>query len=382
MFNFGLNDYQIALKESVQRYLHSECDLHTIRKIIESSDCFSEKVWNDLANLGLLGMNVPEEFGGSGLGSVDLAVVMECLGSIPLPGPYLETITVADMLVKAGTDEQRKMYLPKIAAGQLVATYAIDEPDGYWCADAVQATAVHSGDDYSLNGRKLWVPYANVADLIICAVRTSQNLNSEEGISLIVFDRQQLDIPVMPLNSMDESYRLCEINLDGLRVPSANILGKIDQGWPIWKEGKGLATLLASAEMIGGIDKSLQMAVSYSRERVQFGKPIGSYQAIKHRCADMLTDLEAVRGSVYYAAWAMQNQLPDAEIAISSAKAYASDAYVRTAEKSLQIFGAIGFTWEHDIHFYLKRAKRLEMAFGDATFHRENVAENWLGPSC
>jgi alkylation response protein AidB-like acyl-CoA dehydrogenase len=378
MFHFGLNADQQALQTSVRRYAEVECALPAVRKIVEASDRFSTSLWQGIGELGLIGVGIPEEYGGSGLGCVDTMAVTESLGRVPFPGPYLETVVVAYLIANSGTDVQKASYLQRLAVGQLVATYAIDEPGGYWNADAVQASAVRAGENYRLQGSKLWVPYANVAELIICAVRTSRHENSEAGISLIALDPKQLKNQINVLDSMDDTYHLCEIDLNGVVVAPAQFIGEKDHGWEIWVEARRLATVLASAEMVGGMEKCLEMTVAYSKERVQFGKPIGSYQAIKHRCADMLMDLEASRGSVYYAAWALQNRGMDVDVAVSSAKASASDAYVRVAERALQTFGAIGFTWEHDIHFYLKRAKRLEVTLGDATFHREHIAASWL----
>lgn len=378
IFNFGLNIEQQELRGSLRRFLDDQCSIPAIRRIVDEPDRFASAIWRGLAEQGLLGIAIAEAQGGSGLGCTDLAVVAELLGRAPLPLPYLETITAASLIGEAGNADQQARYLPRIAAGECVATLAIDEPTGFWDAQAIQASAEFVDGRYRLTGNKLWVPYAHVADLIVCAVRTTPGDDADQGISLFAIESPQSGLQARLLEGMDDTFALCELNLDGLSLEAGALIGPRDRGWEIWCQARQQACVLASAELIGTMERALEMIVAYSKERSQFGKLIGSYQALKHRCADMLTELEAVRGSVWCAAWAQQHRMPDAEIAVSSAKAYASDAAVRATETSLQSFGAIGFTWEHDIHFYLKRARRLQMAFGDAVHHRERIAALWL----
>lgn len=377
-FNFGLSAEQQELRHSLRRFLDAECAMPAIRKVVDSPDRYAREIWRGLAEQGLLGIAITEAQGGSGLGCTDLAAVCEQLGRVPLPLPYVETITAASLIRHLGTGQQQARYLPKIAAGECVATLATDEPGGFWDAQAIQATATLIDGRYCFSGSKLWVPYAHVADLIICVVRTSSKDGAEAGIGLFAIEPQPCELRIRQLDGMDDTFVVCELDLDGLSLDIDSLLGSINHGAAALAEAQGLAMVLASAEMTGNMERCLELIVAYSKERSQFGKLIGSYQALKHRCADMLTELEAVRGSVWYAAWSMQQQLPDAALAASSAKAYASDAAVRAAETSLQSFGAIGFTWEHDIHFYLKRARRLEKTLGDATYHRERIAALWL----
>jgi len=378
MFNFGLNEEQLMLQRTVQRYVDKECTTEFVREMMEDADGYSPKMWQDLAGMGLLGVNIPEADAGSGMGLVELMVVMEQMGRAIFPGALLETMIVAEAIKEGGNEDQKKSYLSKIGSGELIGTLAIDEPEGFWEAEAVQATAKLEGDKYRLSGTKLFVPYGQVADLMVCAVRTSEGSQPEEGVTLLLVEPKKDGAKVETLPTMDESYKLCEVSLDGMSVPASRILGEEGAGWHFWDKIRQKATVLASAEMVGGAERVMEIIVAYSKERQQFDKLIGSFQAIKHRCVDMLVDVVNSRGCVYYAAWAVENQAKDAEIAVSSAKAYASDAYVNAAQKALQSFGGIGFTWEHDIHLFMKRARRLEMTFGDATFHREHMASLWL----
>ena len=378
MFNFGLTEEQVMLQSTVRRYLEKECSTEFVREMMEDADGYSPKMWKDLAEMGLLGVNIPEPDGGSGMGLMGLMVVMEQMGRALFPGALLETMIVAEAISQEGDEEKRKFYLPKIASGDLIGTLAIDEPEGFWDEHAIQAKGKREGDRYLLSGTKLFVPYGHVADLMVCAVRTADSGRPEEGVTLLLLEPKKDGAKVETLSTMDESYRLCEVSLDGVSVPTSRVLGEEGAGWRIWDRLRQKATVLASAEMVGGAERAMEITVAYSKERLQFDKAIGSFQAIKHRCVDMLVDVVSSQGSVHYAAWAVENQAEDAEVAVSSAKAYASDVYVNTAQKALQSFGGIGFTWEHDIHLFLKRARRMEMTFGDAGFHKERVAGLWL----
>ena len=378
MFNFGLTEEQVMLQTTVRRYLERECPTEFVREMMEDADGYSPKMWKDLAEMGLLGVNIPEPDGGSGMGLMELIVVMEQMGRAIFPGALLETMIVAEAINEIGDDEIKKLYLPKIASGDLIGTLAIDEPEGFWDAYAIQAKGKREGERYLLSGTKLFVPYAHVADLMVCAVRTGDNGLPEEGVTLLLVEPKKDGTKVETLSTMDESYKLCEVSLDGVSVPASRVLGEEGDGWRIWDGLRQKATVLASAEMVGGAERAMEISVAYGKERHQFDKAIGSFQAIKHRCVDMLVDVVSSRGSVHYAAWAVENKAEDTEIAVSSAKASTSEVYVNTTQKALQSFGGIGFTWEHDIHLFLKRARRMEMTFGDAGFHKERVAGLWL----
>jgi alkylation response protein AidB-like acyl-CoA dehydrogenase len=378
MFNFGLNEDQVMLRTTANKFMTERFPVKFVRQLMEDPKGYPPDLWKAMAELGWMGVSIPEAYGGMGMGLPFLMVLLEQMGRVLAPVPYLETVVAAEAIVQAGSEAQKQQYLPKIASGDLIATLAVDEPDGFWEADAVVARAVRKGDGYRVSGVKLFVPYAHVAGLVVCAVRTGSGAAPEEGITLLLLDPHAGGVTAKPIPAMDETYRLCELTLDGVAVPATQVLGKEGEGWAILDQVRQKAAVLAAAEMVGGAERAMEMVVEYSKMRQQFGQLIGVFQAIKHRCVDMLVDVQGSRGTVYYAAWALENQAKDAALAVSSAKAYASDTYVNATKKGLQSFGGIGFTWEHDIHLFLKRARRLEMAFGDATYHREKIASLWL----
>ena len=371
MYNFGLDHEQRQLTEALRKYLQNELPIAATREIISSGDRFASTHWRALADLGFIGLGIPDEYGGGNLGCTEMVAIAEELGRAMLPAPYVETVAVADLIARAGNAEQKNRLLRDICSGDCVATLAADEPGAYWSVDHLQASATASGDRFVLSGTKLWSAYAHVADLIVCPVRMG---GPTDDIGLVALRAKRLGARIHVLDAIDDAYPLCELSLEGLIVSEADFIGLPRDARAHWTRTEQLATLLNSAVLVGGIERGLEMLVGFSKDRTQFGKPIGSYQAVKHRCADILTDLETVRGSVYFAAWAKQQNSDNCAMATSAAKALASDAAVRAAEKCLQSFGAIGFTWEHDIHFYLKRAKRIEMTLGDASFHRERIA--------
>ena len=376
--NFVLTEEQIMLKKTVRKFLENRCPTTFVREVMENPGSYSTEIWHEMAEMGLIGLNIPEEYDGIGLGIMDLVVVMEEIGRAILPAPYLETIMAAEAILLVGREDQKKEFLPKIASGEMMATLAIDEPTGHWNAAAVSAKAVREGNEYRINGTKLFVPYANVAGLVVCAVRTGEVSNSEDGITLILLDPQASGVEISLLSTMDETYRLYEIKLENVLVNESQVLGEVDRGWTVLEEVIQKAMVAISAESIGGSEKAMEIALKYAKERVQFGKVIGAFQAIKHKFANMLVNVENNRSAVYYAGWAFGQSKSEATLAASVAKAYSSETYYQTTSEAIQILGGIGYTWEHDMHLFLKRAKRLEVTFGNAFYHREQIAKSWL----
>lgn len=374
-FLFGLSPEQRELQAALRRVLEKEYDSEALRRVIASDSRFAVALWTQLAAVGTFGIALAEAHDGSGQGIMDVVAVMEVLGRMPVAAPVLETLVAGQLIARLGTDAHRSEWLSRIANGRCIATLAIDEPSRFWTRESVQAEGILDDGRLRLAGRKTRVPYAHIADLVLCVVRSR-----EAGpLRCVLLERSQIEGRFEILDSMDDTYAQCTLDLEGLVVPATQAF-PLDGG-DIFEEAQSLVNLLGAAEMVGCMERALELLLGYARERQQFGKPIGSYQAMKHRCADLLTDLEAVRGSVWYAGWALHERQDDRAIAVSSAKAYASEAGVRFMEKALQSFGAIGFTWEHDIHFHLKRAKRLETCAGDAGFHRERIARILFGPS-
>lgn len=376
--DFGFSEEQDLLRQAARDFLIKECPMTVVRRLMEDETGHSPELWSKMAQLGWQGLIVPERYGGAGMDFVDLIVVLEEMGRVVLPGPFLATAVYASTaLMEAGSDEQKKRYLPEIAQGTLLATVAHMEPNGRWDADGITATATAEGRGYRLDGTKLFVPDGHIADLLIVAARTPGS-TVEDGVSLFCVERDTAGVTATALKSMDQTRRLAEVALDAVVVGGDALLGEIGSGWRTLERLSDRAKVALCAEMCGGAAQVLDMSVEYAKVREQFGKPIGSFQAIQHKCADMMVQVESSKSATYYAAWAVANDVEDAPLAAAMAKAYCSDAYRVVAGEGIQIHGGIGFTWEHDMHIYFKRAKSSEVSFGDATWNRELVAQQIL----
>jgi alkylation response protein AidB-like acyl-CoA dehydrogenase len=278
-------------------------------------------------------------------------------------------------ILEAGSAEQKAAWLPRIAAGQAKAALAWTEPNARWDAAGVTGGAKPLGDDWVLSGTKLFVLDAHLADVLVVVARTAGGRQPEQGVSLFLVPKGTAGLEVKLLPTMDQTRKLGEVTLRDVRVPGAALLGSRDGGWGPLSRVIDRATVALCAEMCGGAQRVLDMTVDYAKVRVAFGRPIGSYQGVKHKAADMLVDVENAKSLTYYAAWAVDENVPEAALAASMAKAYCSDAFRKAAGTGIQLHGGIGFTWEHDLHLYFKRAKSSEFTFGDATYHRERVAQ-------
>jgi alkylation response protein AidB-like acyl-CoA dehydrogenase len=296
------------------------------------------------------------------------------MGRAVMPGPYLATLLGGLAIREAGSAAQRREYLPRIAEGELKATLAATEPNARWDAAGVTLAARAERGGFSLSGTKLFVPDAHLADVLVVAARTRDGSTMEDGISLFAVPKDAPGLTVTAMPSIDETRKLCEVRLDNVAVPDGALLGELHQGWPALARVYDIVAVALSAEICGGAQRVLDMTVEYAKIRETFGKPIGSYQGVKHKCADMLVEVENARSLTYYAAWAVDGGEADAPLAVSMAKSYASDASRKVSNAGIQLHGGIGMTWEHDLHIYMKRAKASEVAFGDATWHRERAA--------
>ena len=376
--DFGFSEEQDLLRQSARDFLAKECPMTVVRRLMEDEKGHSPELWGKMAQLGWQGLVLPEEYGGAGLDFVDLIVVLEEMGRIVLPGPFLSTaVYAAVVLLDAGSDEQKRSYLPGIAQGKLLATVASMEPNGRFDSDGIEATATVDGEGYRLDGTKLFVPDGDLADLLLVAARVPGSTR-EDGIGLFCVERGAPGLETRPLKSMDQTRRLAEVSLSGVTVPGDALVGEVGSGWRSLERLGDRAKVALCAEMCGGAQQVLDMSVEYAKVREQFGKPIGSFQAIQHKCADMMVQVESGKSATYYAAWAVANGSEDASLAAAMAKAYCSDAYRVVAGEGIQIHGGIGFTWEHDMHIYFKRAKSSEVSFGDAHWNRELVAKQIL----
>jgi alkylation response protein AidB-like acyl-CoA dehydrogenase len=341
---------------------------------MESSDTYDESLWKKVAGLGWTALGIPEEYGGVGT-FLDLVVVLEEAGRALMPGPFFATMGLAvPAIIEAGTEAQKKEALGAIAQGSARATLAFTEPSGRWDAGSVTLTAKPSGGGWQLDGVKQFVPDAEAADYIVVAARTRGE--GEDGISLFLVKGRPKGMTVTPLKTLDQTRRWNEVRFDGTKLDADSLMGAGDKAWPHLKRALEWATAALCAEMVGGTQKVLETSTEYAKTRHQFGKPIGIYQAVSHKLADMLVLSESGRSATYYAAWAVDADAPDRSLAASMAKAYVSDAYRKVAGDGIQVHGGIGFTWEHDMHLYFKRAKSSEVTLGDATYHRELVAQS------
>lgn len=370
--DIGFTEEQEMLRDSARRFFESECTTQFVRQRMAEPAAVTDEFWRKLAGQGWLGIVYPEEEAGSGLGLVDLVVLMEEMGRVVMPGPFLSTVLLGGAAIaQAGAPAQRRQWLPQIVAGSAKAALAWTEPNLRWDAAGITLRAREAGSGFTLSGTKLFVGDAHLADTLVIAARTRDGSTMEDGVSLFLVPKDTPGLTVTVLPTIDETRKLCEVALNSV---AGALLGEIHQGWAPLSKVVARATVALAAEMCGGAQQVLDMTVAYAKMRVAFGKPIGSYQGVKHQAADMLVALENAKSLTYYAAWAVDQGLHEAPLAVSMAKAAASDMSRKVAGTGIQLHGGIGMTWEHDLQLYLKRAKADEVIFGDATWHRECVA--------
>jgi alkylation response protein AidB-like acyl-CoA dehydrogenase len=373
--DFGLNEDQETLAKYARDFLSNECPTTFVRSMLDHSTGRDDAFYKHMADLGWMGIAIPEQYGGQGMTYVDLGVLLEEMGRALVPGPFFASVCLAaPAIIEAGSDAQKQALLPGIASGAQNATVAYTEANARVDASGIELAANRSGDGYILSGTKRFVLDAHVADTIIVAARTSDSGDPTEGVTLFVVDPKASGVTVKQLKAMDMTRRLCEVTLDSVTVGPDAVLGDADRGWPRLERAIQRATGMLAAECVGGSQKVLDLSVAYARERIQFGRPIGSFQAVKHKCADMLVDVELGRSAMYYAAWAASDSDEELPLAASIAKAFCGEAYTRVAGNGIHVHGGIGFTWEHDMHLYFKRAKANEVLLGDPSYHRDQVA--------
>lgn len=365
--DFAFNEEQTMFQQTTRQYLQSKGDLAIPRNYMEGKQEILTQLWGGLAELGFMGINVPEQYGGIGLGHLSILPILEEMGRAVIPGPYPETVAFAiPLLNEFGTEEQKKRYLPDVASGKTKFTLAIiDDRKNQLKADL-------QGDNYVLNGAKILVAHAEFADLMIVAVRTGA---SNQDVSLLIVDHHQLHAECQPVKSIDETRTLFTVSFSDFLVPKENLLGQESAGDQILKAGLNELTAAWSATMVGGMDRVVDMSAQYVKTREQFGQPVGRFQAVKHKVVDMLLALENARSLSYYASWTVENKAGDTFEAVSMAKSYNSEAFIRTANANIQNHGGMGFTWEFDCHLFLKRARSLENYLGSPQEHRENIAK-------
>ncbi len=366
--NFAFSEEQEELRRTVRAFLDQKSPEAEVRRLMDTEQGYDEAVWRQMGEqMGLQGLIVPEEFGGSGYSYVELIVVLEEMGRSLLCAPYFSTVALAaNALIHSGDDQAKKELLPGIASGETIATLAFTEPSGKWDEAGITTPATKSGDGWTISGTKMFVLDGHTADLIIVAARTGA------GVSLFAVEGGASGLTRTALSTMDQTRK--QAKLEFSNTP-ARLIGADGAGWNVLSTVLDLAAVALAAEQVGGAQRCLDMAVEYAKVRVQFGRPIGSFQAIKHKCADMLLEVESAKSAAYYAGWCAAEMNEELPSVASLAKAYCSEAYFHAAAENIQIHGGIGFTWEHPAHLYFKRAKSSELLFGDPTYHRELLAQ-------
>ena len=369
--DLGLNEIQQMLKTSAKEFLDSECPDTYVREMEEDSKGYTDEIWQKIAEQGWIGLIIPEEYGGAGLEFQDLIILLEEMGRYMLPGPYFTTVVLGGMtLMKSATEEQKKEYLPRIAEGQIIVTLALTEPDASWEASGVQLEATDTNNGYILNGTKLFVPYANVSEYFIVAARTGKN---DTDISLFMVSASEPGISQTSLKTIGSDNQ-SEVVFKNVAVSHESLLGDLNKGWDTIKQITNLAAIGKCAEMSGAIQNVLEMTVEYAKQRTQFGRPIGTFQAVQHHCANMATEVELSRLMTYQAGSALSEGL-SADKEVAMAKAWVNESAKRVCAMGHQTHGAIGFTKEHNLQLYTKRIKSAELMFGDAQFHTNKIAD-------
>ena len=370
--NLGVSAEQRELREAVRRFLAERAPLTRVRELMETTDGTDPDVWRQAGTqLGLPGIAVPEEYGGAGFSFAEQAVVLEELGAALFTGPYLASAVLAATALLAGDDEEaKKDLLPGIAAGETIATLAFTEDDGSWDPAWIRLAATKdNGTGWRLDGHKSFVLDGHGADLILAIAATGTG--GPENLSLFAVDGHAAGLTRRALPTLDQTRKLARLEFS--QVP-ARLIGEPGAARAVLGHTLDVAAVALAAEQLGGAQRALDMAVEYAKVRQQFGRPIGSFQAIKHRCADLLLEVESLRSAVGYAAAAVAAGSTEVPVLASLLKAYASEVYSHVAGENIQIHGGIGFTWEHDAHLYLKRAKASELFLGDGSYHRERLA--------
>ncbi len=366
--NFAFSEEQEELRKTVRAFLESKSSETAVREQMETENGFDPAVWSQMGEqMGLQGLSIPEEFGGSGFSFIELGVVLEEMGRALLCAPFFSSVVLAaNALLLSGDEAAKKKYLPGIAAGDTVATLATTEPSGKWDEKGITTKAEGSGADWKITGTKMFVIDGATASLIIVGARTGK------GVSLFAVEGDAKGLTRTSLSTMDQTRKQAKLEFN---ATPATLIGTDGKGWDVLSQVFDLAAVALAAEQVGGAQKVLEMAVEYAKVRVQFGRPIGSFQAIKHKCADMLLEVESAKSAAYYGMWCAAEMNDELASVASLAKAYCSEAYFHAAAENIQIHGGIGFTWEHPAHLYFKRAKSSELLFGDPTYHRELLAQ-------
>jgi len=369
---FALSEEQEMLRKSARDFLSAECPKALVRKVEESESGYSPELWKKMADLGWMGLALPEKFGGAGLSLLDMAILFEEFGRAAVPGPMFSTVVMGALpILQWGTEEQKKAILPRVASGELILTTATAEPGVNEEHRFIAVKAVSKGDDFVINGIKLFVPYAHISDYMLVAARTEGDAGDERGITFFIVNSKAHGIKYSPLGTI-AADRQFEVHFDKVHVSSKDILGKLHQGLPIVKETLKKAAAIQCAVMVGGAQQEMEITAEHTRNRMQFERPIGTFQAVQHKLADMYVDVNGARWTAYQAVWRLSEGLAaDREVAI--AKAFANIACQRIAFAAQQLHGGLGVDKDYDLHFYFRRAKAMELTLGSTPYHLKTI---------
>ncbi|MBM3154900.1 MAG: acyl-CoA dehydrogenase [Chloroflexi bacterium] len=371
--DFGFSEQQEMLRTMARDFLAKECPKAKVRELDKDELGYSPKMWSNMAELGWQGLVFPEEYSGTEASFVDLLVLMEEMGRNITPGPFFSTVALCALpLLKFGTKKQKAEYLPDIANGKAIWTFAFTEQSASYKPSELTLSATIEGDDYILNGEKLFVADAHIANYLLVVARTAKSKNPEDGVTFFVVDSKApgLKIERIPTMAGDRQF---QVVFNKVKVPKINILGTLNKGWEIVNFTLQRAAALKCAEISGACQAVLDMTSAYAKERIQFDRPIGTFQAVQHKLADMLIDVEAIQYLLYQAACSIADGEPS-QLQISIAKAKASEAYQNICIDGITAHGAIGFTYDHDIGLYYRRVRAAEFAAGNVDMHKEIIA--------
>ena len=377
--DFSFTEEQEMLRKTARDFLGRECPSpkKMVREMAGDEKGYLPELWQKMAQLGWLGLAFPSRYGGGDGSFLDLVVLLEEMGRSLLPGPFFATVVLGGLYVlEAGSEQQKQDLLPKIAGGRAILTLALSEPGVEYALDSITLKAAPGQGGFVLNGTKLFVPYAHVADYLLCVARTEGQGEAEEGLTTLIVNARNQGIACSQLRTMGGDHQ-CEVVFEDVIVPGEGVLGKVNKARPDVEKALQKAAVALCAEMNGGAQKVLEMTVDYAKQRVQFGRPIGSMQALQHHCANMRVSLEASRSITYEAAWRLSEGL-SCDLEASMAKSVASECYTQVTQLAMLIHGGVGFMEDHDLPLYYRRAKVAEATFGDADSHRENIASRLL----
>jgi alkylation response protein AidB-like acyl-CoA dehydrogenase len=369
--NFGFDEEQELLRHEVRKFLDERCPLEMVRQLAQTPSGYSPELWKQLGELGWLGLILPEEYGGGGLGWVDLTVLLEEVGRSLFPGPLVSTLLAGAAIADGGSATQRSRWLPGLADGSRIGTLAFFDATSHFGPEGIALRADSDGDEYVITGEMVSVPDVAEASLFIVAFRTTA---AGDGVTLAVIEADSPGVAATTNPGIDATKRFGTLRLEGVRVASDSVLGEPDAGWNLAATSLDRGAAACTAEIIGAAEALTAITVQYAKDRVQFGNPIGHYQGVKHPLAEAYLDCECMKSLAYYAAWTLEESPEEAAAAVSKAKGFASEAFTRIGVTGIQLHGAVGYTEEYDCQLYLKRSKWARPAYGDEGYHYERVA--------